>query len=81
MKAENYLAYLTASMNKDTTKVIQGQFCMEKSEYERFETRNENGIRICFEFPKDSVNRDVIVQEVKVILEGELREALHKAAG
>lgn len=54
---------------------------MDESKYERFETRNENGIRICFEFPKDSVNGDDILQEVKTILEGELRESLHKATG
>lgn len=66
-------------MNKDTTKVIQGKFCMAESRYEHFETRNESGMRICFEFPKDSANRDDIVQEVKAILEGELREALHRA--
>lgn len=81
MDAKNYLAYAANSMNMDTTKVIQGKFYMDESSYERFETRNESGIRICFEFPKDSVNRDDIVQEVKAILEGELREALHKAAG
>ncbi len=81
MTVERYSTYDTGDMNKDTTKVIQGKFYMDESSYERFETQNENGIRICFEFPKDSVNEDDVVQEVKAILEGELREALHKAAG
>lgn len=81
MADERYSTYKTGNRNKDTTKVIQGKFYMDETSYERFETRNESGIRICFEFPKDSVNRDDIVQEVKAILEGELREALHKAAG
>lgn len=81
MKAEKYEAYGTGSMNKDKINVIQGKFHMEESGYTRFETKNENGIRICFEFPKNSANEDHVVQEVKAILEGELRESLHKVAG
>lgn len=54
---------------------------MGESGYERFETQNESGTRICFEFPRNSINGDDIVKEVKVILEGELRELLYKAKG
>lgn len=68
-------------MNKDTTKAIRGKLCMEESGYVCFETEKGNGIRICFEFPKESVNGESIVQEVKSILAGELRETMHKAAG
>lgn len=81
MKAKRYEAYGTGSLNKDTTNVIRGKFRMEESGYTRFETKNESGIRICFEFPKNSTNGELVVQEVKAILEGELKESLHKVAG
>ncbi len=81
MVAERYNAYGTGNMNKDTTNIVQGKFHMEESGYERFEMEKSDGIRICFEFPKDSVNVESVVQEVKEILVGELRETIHKVAG
>lgn len=81
MLAERYNTYGTGNVNKDTTKENQGKFYMNESGYERFETQNESGIRICFEFPKHSVNEEHVLQEVKDILIGELRETIYKVAG
>lgn len=65
----------------DENKVIRGIFDMDEMKYERIEMKQDNGIKIYFEFPKTSVNGEDVMQEVKAILQGELREAIHRSAG
>lgn len=55
---------------------------MGESKYDRIERETESGIKLCMEFPKRTeINGEKIVQEVKDILSGALRENLKKASG
>lgn len=75
-------AYVPVGENKDEKKVIEVVIAMEESKYDRIERETESGIKLCMEFPKRTeINGEKIVQEVKDILSGALRENLKKASG
>ncbi len=75
-------AYVPVGENKDGKKVIEVGIAMEESKYDRIERETESGIKLCMEFPKRTeINGEKIVQEVKDILSGALRENLKRASG
>ena len=75
-------AYVPVGENKDEKKVIEVGIAMEESKYDRIERETEFGIKLCMEFPKRTeINGEKIVQEVKDILSGALRENLKKVSG
>ena len=75
-------AYVPVGENKDEKKVIEVGIAMEESKYDRIERETESGIKLSMEFPKRTeINGEKIIQEVKDILSGALRENLKKASG
>lgn len=51
---------------------------MQNAGYEQIEVSNVSEIKLCFEFPKSTENDKKILEEVRAILSGELRDTVRK---
>lgn len=69
----NKITYVTPSVNNHVKKVILAGGKMPDKKYDTVEIRRK-GMRISFEFPQKSAKDQLIEQEVKSIIAGELKE-------
>lgn len=77
----NYDTYGHDFANNNIVKNYSSELHMENHSYDRSEMVASDGMRICFEFPQNVENDDEILQEVRAILSGELRDCLEKCVG
>lgn len=73
--------YGTIFVNSNIAKNDSCELHMENHGYERTEVVTSAGMKICFEFPQSVQNEKEIVQEVRSILSGELRDCMEKCVG
>ena len=71
--AVNKITYVAPSVNNHIEKAILAGGNMPDKKYDIVEIRRK-GMKISFEFPPKSARDQIIGQEVKVIISGELRE-------
>ena len=69
----NKITYAAPSMNKHVEKAILAGGKMPDKKYDTVEIRRK-GMKISFEFPPKSAKDQLIEQEVKSIITGELKE-------
>lgn len=69
----NKITYATPSVNNHVEKAILAGGKMPDTKYDIVEIRRK-GMRISFEFPPKSAKDQLIEQEVKSIIAGELKE-------
>ena len=81
MKTYENHEYESAHMNTNRRRAMQAGVPMESKEYDRIEMKNSSGMRVCFEFPKNTELNARVAQEVKAILSDELRDSLRKNVG
>lgn len=71
--AVNKITYVAPSVNNHIEKAILAGGNMPDKKYDIVEIRRK-GMKISFEFPPKSARDQIIEQEVKAIISGELRE-------
>lgn len=69
----NKITYVAPSVNNHIEKAILAGGNMPDKKYDIVEIRRK-GMKISFEFPPKSARDQIIEQEVKAIISGELRE-------
>ena len=75
-------AYDSAVRNTDEKRIIEADFAMKEPAYDRIERQDPSGVKVTMEFPKNlKIDGEKILQEVREILSGTLRESLEKASG
>lgn len=75
-------AYDSAVRNTDEKRIIEADFIMNEPAYDRIERQDPSGVKVLMEFPGNSIiDGEKILQEVREILAGALRESLGKASG
>lgn len=73
--------YRSDLANKLITKSSGGGLSVENVNYDKIEMVTTRGVKISFEFPQSVQNENEIVQEVRSILSGELRDSMEKCIG
>lgn len=75
-------AYDSAVRNTDEKRIIEADFAMKELAYDRIERQDPSGVKVTMEFPRNpKLDGEKILQEVRAILSGSLRESLGKASG
>lgn len=75
-------AYDSAVRNTDEKRIIEADFAMKEPAYDRIEKQDPSGVSVIMEFPRNpKIDGEKILQEVRAILSGTLRETMGKASG
>ena len=75
-------AYNSAITNTDEKRIIEAASAMKESTYKRIEKQNPSGEKVIVEFPRNpKIDGEKILQEVRAILYGALRDSLGRASG
>ena len=75
-------AYDSAVRNTDEKRIIEADFIMNEPAYDHIERQDPSGVKVTMEFPRNpKLDGEKILQEVRAILSGSLRESLDKASG
>ena len=73
----NKITYAMPSVNNHVEKTILAGGKMPDKKYDTVKIKR-SGMQICFEFPPKSARDQLIKQEVKAIISGELKEKSQK---
>ena len=75
-------AYDSAVRNTNEKRIIEADFIMNEPAYDRIEGQDPSGVKVLMEFPRNSkIDGEKILQEVRELLSGALREFMGKVSG